>query len=105
MRAVLEMARGPRGPAGGRVGAGTVLRLPVRHIRALLLLLSGGEISSGEIVEVLHRVVSHAKPVVEAIKGPIRASPAVQAEERGNRMAGRWGARLCLECLSADRAL
>jgi len=61
----------------------TVMRLPVRHIRTVLHMLSGCEISTGEIVELLHRVVNHAKPVLEAIKGQIRASPAVQADETG----------------------
>jgi transposase len=69
----------------------TVMRLPVRQIRALLLILSGCEISTGEIAELLHRVVSHAQPVLEAIKGQIRASPAVQADETGWREDGENG--------------
>lgn len=69
----------------------TVMRLPVRQIRALLLILYGCEISTGEIVELLHRVVSHAKPVLEVIKGQIRASPAVQADETGWREEGENG--------------
>jgi len=63
----------------------------VRQIRALLLMLYGCEISTGEIVELLHRLVSHAKPVLEAIKGHIRASPAVQADETGWREDGENG--------------
>ncbi|HEY1348761.1 MAG TPA: transposase [Ktedonobacteraceae bacterium] len=69
----------------------TIMRLPVRPIRTLLLMLSGCEISTDEIVERLHRVVNHAKPVLEAIKGQIRASPAVQAEETGWREDGEHG--------------
>lgn len=69
----------------------TVMRLPVRQIRALLLILYGCQISVGEIVEVLHRLVSHAGPVLEAIKGQIRASPAVQADETGWREDGENG--------------
>jgi hypothetical protein len=71
----------------------TVMRLPVRHIRTLLLILSGCEISTGEIVELLHRVVNHAKSVLEATKGQIRASRAVQADETGWREDGSlWSA-------------
>ena len=69
----------------------TLMRLPVRQIRALLLILYGCQISHGEIVELLHRVVSYAKPVLEAIKGQIRASPAVQADETGWREDGENG--------------
>lgn len=69
----------------------TVMRLPVRQIQALLLILYGCEISTGEIVELLHRVVKHAQPVLEAIKGQIRASPAVQADETGWREDGENG--------------
>lgn len=65
--------------------------LPVRQIRALLLILYGCEISTGEIVELLRRVVSHAKPVLEEIQGQIRASPAVQADETGWREDGENG--------------
>ena len=69
----------------------TLMRLPVRQIRALLLILYGCQISHGEIVELLHRVVSHAQPVLEAIKDQIRASPAVQADETGWREDGEHG--------------
>jgi transposase len=69
----------------------TVMRLPIRQIRALLRILYRCEISTGEIVELLHRVVSHAKPVLERIKGQIRASPAVQADETGWREDGENG--------------
>jgi hypothetical protein len=63
----------------------TVMRLPVRP------LLDGCESSTGEIVELRHRVVKHAKPVREAITGQIRASPAVQADETGWREDGERG--------------
>jgi len=69
----------------------TTMRLPVRQIRALLLMVYGCEISTGEIVELLHRVASHAEPVLETIKGQIRASPAVQADETGWREDGENG--------------
>lgn len=73
----------------------TVMRLPVRQIRALLQILYGCEISTGEIVELLHRVVNHAKPALETIKGQIRASPAVQADETGWREDGENGYIWC----------
>lgn len=73
----------------------TVMRLPVRQIRTLLWILYGCEISTGEIVELLHRVVSHAKPVLETIKGQVRASPAVQADETGWREDGENGYIWC----------
>lgn len=69
----------------------TLMRLPVRQIQTLLLILYGCQISTGEIVELLHRVVNHAKPVLEVIKGQIRASPAVQADETGWREDGENG--------------
>ena len=73
----------------------TVMRLPVRQIRALLLILYRCEISNGEIVELLHRMVKYAEPALEAIKGQIRASPAVQADETGWREDGENGYIWC----------
>lgn len=67
------------------------MRLPVRHIRAVLVIFYGCQISRGEIVELLHRVGHHAKPLLETIKGQIRASPAVQADETGWREDGENG--------------
>ena len=69
----------------------TVMRLPVRQIRALLSILHGFEVSIGEIVEVLHRLVTHAQPVLDDLKTTIRASPAVQADETGWREDGLNG--------------
>jgi hypothetical protein len=60
-------------------------------MRALLLMLDGWEIRIGEIVERLHRVVSHTEPAIAAIKGRIRASPAGQADETGWREDGANG--------------
>src|SRR5438270_8253590 len=45
----------------------------------------------GEIVEVLHRLVAHAQPVLDDLKTSIRASPAVQADETGWREDGLNG--------------
>ena len=69
----------------------TVMRLPVGQIRELLHTLHGFEVSMGEIVEVLHRLVAHAQPVLDDLKTTIRASPAVQADETGWREDGLNG--------------
>jgi transposase len=69
----------------------TVMRLPVRQIQAYLGTLHGLKISSGEIVELLHRAKGHLEPLVAALKQEIRASPAVQADETGWREEGKNG--------------
>jgi transposase len=69
----------------------TVMRLPVRHISALLSTLHGIALSAGEISEVLHRLVAHAHPLLDALKMQVRASPAVQADETGWREDGQNG--------------
>lgn len=69
----------------------TVMRLPLRQIRDLLSTLHGVQVSRGEIVEVLHRLVAHAQPLLDDLKAHIRASPAVQADETGWREDGLNG--------------
>src|SRR5947209_12787106 len=69
----------------------TVMRLPVRQIQAYLATLHGLKISSGEIVELLHRAKDHLQPLVATLKREIRASPAVQADETGWREDGKNG--------------
>ena len=69
----------------------TVMRLPLRQIRDYLLTVHGFQVSVGEIVELLHRVKEHVQPALEALKGEIRASPAVQADETGWREDGSNG--------------
>jgi hypothetical protein len=69
----------------------TVMRLPIRQIQELLRTLHGFEVSIGEIVEVLHRLVAHAQPVLDDLKTTLRASPAVQADETGWREDGLNG--------------
>jgi transposase len=69
----------------------TVMRLPVRQIQSYLATLHGLKISSGEIVELLHRAKGHLEPLVAALKQEIRASPAVQADETGWREDGKNG--------------
>src|SRR6266571_270972 len=46
----------------------TVMRLPIRQIRALLHTLHGVQISVGEIVEILHRIRTHAQPALDQLK-------------------------------------
>lgn len=69
----------------------TVMRLPIRQIQERLRTLHGFEVSIGEIVEVLHRLVAHAQPVLDDLKTTLRASPAVQADETGWREDGLNG--------------
>jgi transposase len=69
----------------------TVMRLPIRQIRDLLHTLHGVQVSVGEIMEVLHRLVAHAQPMLEDLKTTVRASPAVQADETGWREDGLNG--------------
>jgi transposase len=69
----------------------TVMRLPVRQIGTLLSTLYGVVISVGEISEVLHRLVAHAQPQLDALKTQVQASPAVQADETGWREDGQNG--------------
>jgi transposase len=69
----------------------TVMRLPIRQIQAYLLTLHGVTISSGEIVELLHRLKQQMQPQLDALKMQIRASPAIQADETGWREDGSNG--------------
>ena len=66
----------------------TVMRLPIRQIQTYLLTLHGVTISSGEIVELLHRLKAQMQPQLDALKTEICASPAVQADETGWREDG-----------------
>src|SRR5215467_3057189 len=66
----------------------TVMRLPIRQIQLYLHTLHGVTISSGEIVEMLHRIKAQMQPHLDALKREIRASPAVQADETGWREDG-----------------
>lgn len=69
----------------------TSLRLPIRQIREQLSTLHGIEVSIGEIVEVLHRISTHAQPVLDGLQAEIRGSPAIQADETGWREDGHNG--------------
>jgi hypothetical protein len=69
----------------------TVLRVPVRQIQAYLETLHHFKISTGEIVEVLHRLHHQMQPQVEEILAAIRASPASRPTRRGWREDGQNG--------------
>jgi hypothetical protein len=69
----------------------TVMRLPVQQIQAYLATLHGLKISSGAIVEILHRLKAKLEPTLAGLKAVIRASPAVQADETGWRENGQNG--------------
>ncbi len=67
------------------------MRLPIRQLREALRNLHGFEVSTGEIVELLHRIRHHAQPMLDDLRAEIRASPAVQADETGWREDGSNG--------------
>jgi len=66
----------------------TVMRLPIRQLRHLLETLYGVEMSVGEIVELLHRLHSHAMPQIKQLKEMLQRSRAIQADETGWREDG-----------------
>ncbi len=66
----------------------SVMRLPIRHLREVMCQVYGLDVSIGEIVELLHRIRQHAQPLLDSLKGEIRSSPAVQADETGWREDG-----------------
>ena len=68
-----------------------VMRLPIRQIQTYLHTLHGVAISSGEIVELQHRLKKQMQPHLDALKAEIRASPAVQMDETGWREDGENG--------------
>jgi transposase len=66
----------------------TVMRLPIRQLQEVMRQVYGLQVSIGEIVELLHRLREYAQPVLDGLKGEIRSSPAVQADETGWREDG-----------------
>lgn len=71
----------------------TTLRMPVRLIKEYLHSMHNLSISTGEIVDLLHRV-AHSERVqgaTEAIKEQIRSSAIVHADETGWREGGQNG--------------
>ena len=73
----------------------TVMRLPVRQIQAYLASLHGLKISSGQIIGLAQRAAAQMEPELADLKGQIRASPAVQADETGWREDGINGYVWC----------
>lgn len=84
----------------GRLGVGLLsliailreeARLPVATIQWYLHTLHGLEVSVGAIVAACATVAAKAAPLVEQIRGDIRASPVVHADETGWRENGTNG--------------
>jgi hypothetical protein len=72
----------------------TTLRLPIRLIKEYLYTIHGLTISTGEIVELLHRLIQ-AEPVKQAalaIKERVRAAPIVHGDETTWREEGQSSA-------------
>ncbi len=71
----------------------TSLRLPVRLIREYLHTMHNLLISTGEVVELLHRVVQAEKvrEAAHSIKERVRKSPIVHGDETGWREGGQNG--------------
>ncbi len=69
----------------------TVLRVPIRQIRAYLESVHALSLSTGEVVEVLHALENATLESVATIKASIQASDAVQADETGWREDGNNG--------------
>jgi transposase len=66
-------------------------RLPIRLIKDYLGRRWGLHVSTGEIVEILHRLAQRAKGDYEELGNKIRGSPVVNADETGWRESGQNG--------------
>ena len=84
----------------GRIGTGIaslvaflalVLRLPMRRIQAYLRLVHQLNISSGEVVELLHAVRRALQSHLDTLKAQARASPILHADETSWREDGHNG--------------
>jgi hypothetical protein len=69
----------------------TSLRLPIRSIRTYLHTLHGLQVSSGEVVELLHAVRRETQAAVEALKAQAQSSPVLHGDETGWRENGQNG--------------
>ncbi len=69
----------------------TTLRLPIRLIRSYLQTLHGLTLSTGELVEVLHRLRRATEAAVAELKAEARASPILHGAETGWREDGQPG--------------
>jgi len=67
------------------------LRMTVRAIRSYLKTVHDLVLSIGEIVEVLHRVRENGQPALRQLRGEMRKSPVVHADETGWREDGQAG--------------
>lgn len=96
------VGQGRKGRIGGRIASliaylRTTLRLPIRQIREYLQTMHNLLISTGEIVELLHRICE-TKPVkeaAEAVRERVRESRIVHGDETGWREAGQNGYVWC----------
>jgi transposase len=68
-----------------------VMRLPIRQIQMYLRTFHEVTISTGEIVELHHRLKKQMQPHLDVLKAEIRGSPAVQMDETGWREDGENG--------------
>jgi transposase len=68
-----------------------MLRLPIRLIRRYLETMHNLRVSSGEIVELLHRLYVLLKDEIAKLAGQARASPILHADETGWRQNGQNG--------------
>lgn len=75
----------------------TTLRLPVRQIKEYLYTMHRLAVSTGEIVELLHRLKEEGavKEAISALYGKIRTSRIVHGDETGWREAGHNGYIWC----------
>lgn len=69
----------------------TTLRMTVRHVQTLLNTLHGLWLSTGEIIELTHRVRDSAHGTIEGLKEQIRRSAVIHGDETGWREDGQNG--------------
>jgi transposase len=69
----------------------TACRVPVNQTRKLLQALCGVNVSSGELVEILHDIAEIGEGEYERMLAQVRGSPVVNADETGWREDGRNG--------------
>ena len=98
----------------GRLGVGiaalvahlrTALRLPIRAIQAYLADLHGLRVSTGELVDLLHRVAAHGAPAVAAIRERVRHRAVVHGDETPWRENGQNGYSWLLATPEGERYL
>jgi transposase len=84
----------------GRIGLGiaslvahlrTALRMTIRQIQAYLHTIHHLWLSTGEIVELQHRVQKKTEKTVEDLKKKVQASPVIHGDETGWRQDGQNG--------------